>query len=55
MPKWEEDSHPMPAMGKLLEPESLKNLYGRAAAWFAKQDAFPVKVPLRALRLAAGS
>ena len=56
VPKWEEDAHPMPPLGKLLDPEALKIMFGRAAAFFTKElKDYQFLVPMRALRLAAGS
>ena len=45
----------MPPMGHLLDVETLKVMFGKAASYFAKQLFLPKNIPLRALRLAAGS
>ena len=55
VPKWEEDANPMPPLGRLLDADALKFMYGKAAAYFAQQLFLPKTVRLRALRLAAGS
>ena len=43
VPKWEEDAHPMPPLGKLLDPEALKIMFGRAAAFFTKLMNEPIR------------
>ena len=55
VPKWLEDEHPMPAIGQLLDPSALKRMFFKAAEFFTDAKDFPAKVPLRALRVAAGS
>ena len=55
-PKWEEDKHPMPPLGRLLDPEALKCMLSKAGAFFtAHASELPSKVPLRMIRLVAGS
>ena len=55
LPKWEEEAHPLPKMGCLLDVEALKPMLARAASFFAGAEGFPAKVPLEALRRAASS
>ena len=55
VPKWQEDAFPMPPMGRLLDASAVREMFSKAANFFAKSNAFPCPLPLRALRLAAGS
>ena len=55
VPKWEEDANPMPPLGRLLDIAALKTMLGKAAEFFSKETSFPWQVPLRAVRIAAGS